>query len=55
MEVPAHHYNLKRYPGIWRVLDEIFDDGLMQTCHLAMIEAVRPFKVEPISISYTMS
>jgi hypothetical protein len=33
--------------------DMVLDEGLVQTMHYTMVEAVRPFKLDPTSISYT--
>ena len=33
-------------------LADILGDGLVQTMHYTMVEAVRPFKLDPTSISY---
>jgi hypothetical protein len=33
--------------------DMVLDEGLVQNMHYIMVEAVRPFKLDPTSISYT--
>ena len=52
LDVHSYHYNIKHYTAFGELADMVLGDGLVQTMHYTMVEAVRPFKLDTTSISY---